>query len=562
MMKKLGFPRAVAAVGLATGLVAAGLFGSTASGEQASSRFRRLPAGYLDAGADHSCAILDTGQVRCWGDGFSGRLGYGNTEDIGDGEAPGSVGPVDVGSGRTAMAIAGGDAHTCAILDTGEVRCWGAGDYGRLGYGNEADVGDTEPPGSRGPVDLGEGQSAVAISTGAEHTCAILGTGGVRCWGEADYGRLGYGNTEDIGDDEDPDSVGPVDLGPGRTAAAVSAGHDVTCAILDTAQVRCWGYGGNGQLGYGNTEAIGDDPGETPGSVGPVDLGSGRTAAVISTGDYHICAILDTGQVRCWGSNTNGQLGYGNTDGIGDDPGETPGSVGPVDLGPGRTAVAISAGASHTCAILDTGQVRCWGYGGDGQLGYGNTEAIGDDPGETPGSVGPVDLGAGRTAVAISAGEDHTCAVLDTGQVRCWGRGLYGQLGYGNTDTIGNDPGETPGGFGPVDLAGLIATTKAPHLSLKAKPKRDPQAPFRFKVRGKLSGPFILDDAVCSGDVVIKTKPKIAKRKTTELEFVGGKCTYHAKLKGRREGTARLIATFEGNGSLDPAKAKRKVRAG
>ncbi len=555
-MRIIGFARAVATGGLAMALVAGGFFGSTASGEQASSEFRRLPAGFLDATEAHTCAILDTGQVRCWGDGYSGRLGYGNQEDIGNDEVPGSVGPVDIGTGRTALAVATGETHSCVILDTRDVRCWGAGDYGRLGYGNEVDIGDTESPASAGPVDLGAG--AMAINAAVDHTCAILDAGQVRCWGEGDYGRLGYGGTEDIGDTEDPDSVGPVDLGAGRTAVAISAENDHTCAILDTGQVRCWGYGGDGELGYGNTDDIGDEPGETPGGFGPVDLGAGRTAVAIAAGSAHTCAILDTGQVRCWGYGGLGQLGYGNTENIGD--GETPGSVGPVDLGAGRTAVAISAGQSHTCAILDTGEVLCWGYGASGRLGYGNTENIGD--GETPGSVGPVDLGAGRTAVAISAGSSHTCAVLDTGQVRCWGSGLSGRLGYGNTDTIGNDPGETPGGFGPVDLAGLIATAKTPDLTLKAKPRRDRNEPFRFKVRGQLTGPFIMDAAVCSGDVVVRSKPKIAKKKAADLEFSGGECTYHAKLKAKQEGNARLISTFEGNGSLDPAKAKRKVRAG
>ena len=96
-------------------------------------------------------------------------------------------------------------------------------------------------------------------------------------------------------------------------------------------------------------------------SVGPVDLGAGRTARAIAAGFYHACAILDKGQVRCWGAGYYGALGYGNTSSIGDN--ETPGSVGPVDLGAGRTAVAITAGGYHTCAILDNGRVRCWGYG-------------------------------------------------------------------------------------------------------------------------------------------------------------------------------------------------------
>ncbi|MEQ9228218.1 MAG: hypothetical protein RLO15_17870, partial [Parvibaculum sp.] len=219
----------------------------------------------------------------------------------------------------------------------------------------------------------------------------------MRCWGLGSTGQLGYGNTTTIGDDESPASVGPVDLGPGRTATAISAGSSHTCAVLDTGQVRCWGLGSDGQLGYGNIDDIGDD--ESPASVGPVDLGPGRTATAISAGDFHTCAVLDTGEVRCWGMGSAGQLGYGNLNAIGDD--ETPASAGPVDLGPGRMALAISADALHTCAILDSGRLRCWGFGGDGQLGYGNTATIGDD--ETPAAAGPADLGGTLVTRVASA---------------------------------------------------------------------------------------------------------------------------------------------------------------
>ena len=417
---------------------------SRGSAEQASSSVLSVDAGRLDAGDVHACAILDNDTVRCWGFGGNGRLGYGNTTDIGDTETPGSVGPVDLGVGRTAKAITAGASHTCALLDDDTVRCWGAGANGRLGYGNTTDIGDTETPGSVGPVDLGVGRTAKAITAGASHTCAILDDDTVRCWGLGTGGRLGYGNTTDIGDTETPGSVGPVDLGVGRTAKAITAGASHTCALLDDDTVRCWGFGGSGRLGYGNTTDIGDT--ETPGSVGPVDLGVGRTAKAITAGASHTCALLDDDTVRCWGFGGDGRLGYGNTSTIGDT--ETPGSVGPVDLGVGRTAKAITAGTLHTCALLDDDTVRCWGFSGSGRLGYGNITNIGDT--ETPGSVGPVDLGVGRTAKAITAGGSHTCALLDDDTVRCWGLGTTGRLGYGNTDTIGDT--ETPGSVGPIDL--------------------------------------------------------------------------------------------------------------
>ena len=141
--------------------------------------------------------------------------------------------------------------------------------------------------------------------------------------------------------------------------------------------------------------------------------------AQVGAGLYHTCAVLGDGNVRCWGFSGDGQVGYGNTNVIGDN--ETPAAAGPVDLGAGRTATALAVGDYHSCAVLDNGTVRCWGYGNEGQLGLISRLSIGDN--ESPGSVGPINVGTGRTATAITAGGNHTCAVLDDGNVRCWGLG-------------------------------------------------------------------------------------------------------------------------------------------
>ncbi|MBK8293864.1 MAG: DUF11 domain-containing protein [Solirubrobacterales bacterium] len=443
---------------LVLGVLIAGLVllvgGKPAIAEQSESMTRSVQAGKVAVGGAHACAVLDTGAVRCWGSGINGRLGYANTNDIGDNETPASAGPVDLGAGRSAVAVTAGLSHTCAVLDNGTVRCWGNGGSGRLGYGTTASIGDDETPGSVGQVDLGAGRTAVDVVAGASHTCALLDNGTVRCWGDGFPGQLGYGNTNSIGDNESPASAGPVDLGAGRTAVALTAGDIHTCALLDNGTVRCWGSGASGKLGYGNTSDIGDD--ETPGTVGPVDLGAGRRAVAISAGSGHTCVVLDTGAVRCWGSGANGRLGYGNTTTIGDT--ETPGSVGPVDIGTGRSAVAITAGLSHTCALLDNGTVRCWGSDSNGRLGNSSpVEDIGDN--ETPGAVGPVDLGSGLNAVAVAAGDAHSCAVLDSGALRCWGFGGNGRLGYGNTDVIGDN--ETPASVGPLNLGGSLVATVA-----------------------------------------------------------------------------------------------------
>jgi len=409
----------------------------------------QIEAGRLDAGENHTCTVLAGDSVRCWGFGADGRLGYGNYETIGDFETPGSVGPVQLGQGAT--AISAGGYHSCAVLVDAGIRCWGYAVAGVLGYGNRNNIGDNETPGSAGPVDVGSGRTAQAVTTGQSHTCAVLDLGGVRCWGISRNGRLGSADPAlpTIGDTETPASVGPVDLGSERSASAISAGNEHTCALLDDQTVRCWGNNADGRLGYPDRAdaAVGDD--ETPGSAGPVSLGRGASA--ITAGGMHTCALLDDASVRCWGSGARGQLGYANTHNVGDN--ETPATAGPVDLG-GRGAKAISAGDFHTCALLDDGSVRCWGSGSDGRLGYGRLEfgigpsVVGDN--EVPGSVGPVDLGPGRTALAITTGERHTCAHLDDDSLRCWGYGAVGSLGYCDQNDVGDN--ETPGSMGPVVL--------------------------------------------------------------------------------------------------------------
>lgn len=424
------------------------------------------PAAGLDAGTNHTCALLTDGGVRCWGFSGDGELGYGNRNTIGDDETPASAGPVSLGAARTATAIAAGDYHTCALLDDGSVRCWGLGADGRLGYGNIRDVGDDEVPGSVGPVFLGTGR-ARAITAGGSHTCALLDNGSVRCWGFAYQGQLGNSSQVTIGDTETPGSVPVVDLG-GHTAKAISAGEAHTCALLDNDSVLCWGDNSFGQLGYGNNANIGDD--EAPGSVGPVNFGVGRTATAIGAGGSHTCALLNDASVRCWGLGRNGQLGYGDTNNIADSA--RPNLAGPVNLG--RSASAISAGGTHTCARLDDGSVRCWGNGGRGRLGYGSTMDVGDD--ELPSAVSPVNLGPGRQALAVSPGQSHTCARLDDGSVRCWGYGGNGRLGYCNENDIGDD--EAPGSVGPVDLGSGGAACAAGSSVVRA-PVNAPQSAVR-----------------------------------------------------------------------------------
>jgi len=400
----------------------------TGDGGWSGDALKLAPTVLLAAGDAHTCVITAAGAVRCWGDNAYGQLGYGSVTRIGDNEPPSTAG--DVSLGGVPVQIVAGGAHTCALLENGAVRCWGDSMYGQLGYGNTTRIGDDETPASAGDVNVG--LPAIQIAIGVAHSCVVTVTGGVRCWGDSMYGQLGYGNKLVIGDDETPASVGDVDLGGTATAVAVGTAH--TCALMSTGAVRCWGDNMYGQLGYGVATTIGDD--EAPATAGDVPLGG--TAIAIAADEVHTCAVMSTGAVRCWGDNMFGQLGYGNTTRRGDD--EPASAAGDVPLG--GIAQEISVGIAHSCARLDTGAMRCWGDGFYGQLGYGSTTIIGDTE---PASAGG-DVPVGGTVMQISAGLEHTCARLTTGAVRCWGNGMFGRLGYANTQTIGdNEPASSAG---------------------------------------------------------------------------------------------------------------------
>ena len=428
-------------------------FAAIGRADQSGSAARGVQAGFLDVGREHACAVLGDGSVRCWGRNNVGQLGYGNTDDIGDNEQPSAAGPVHLGSGRTARAVATGTDHTCVLLDDGSVRCWGHNGVGQLGQGTTSDIGDNEQPDTVPPVQLGPGRTAVAITAGNAISCALLDDATVRCWGGDVYGQQGTnGPATAIGDNETPAQAPVVGLDLPALAISASTSNHV-CALLQGGRVGCWGEGAFGALGYGNNQDVGDD--EDPQDAGYVNLGTARTAKAISTGAYDSCAILDDDTVRCWGYGQYGRLGLGNQNSVG--MSNAPASAPVLDFGAGHTVQAVSAGGAltplaHACAILEDGTVRCWGHNPSGQLGYGDASDIGDN--EAAGAGGPVSLGPGRTASAIAAGDGSTCALLDDGAVRCWGLGTFGRLGTGSAQTIGDN--ELPVTAPPAGLGGAL----------------------------------------------------------------------------------------------------------
>ncbi|MFM7618137.1 MAG: RCC1 domain-containing protein [Actinomycetes bacterium] len=167
---------------------------------------------------------------------------------------------------------------------------------------------------------------------------------------------------------------------------------------------------------------------------------------------HHTCALLDNGTVKCWGANSGGQLGLGDNQPRGYVPGQMGDTLPAVALGTGRTATQLAAGSTSMCAVLDNGTVKCWGLNYDGELGLGDTNDRGDGPGEMGDALPVVALGTGRTATQLTAVGDHTCALLDNGTVKCWGRNDSGQLGLGATNDRGDGPGEMGDTLPTVDL--------------------------------------------------------------------------------------------------------------
>lgn len=235
-----------------------------------------------------------------------------------------------------------------------------------------------------------------------------------------------------------------------NTGVKLAIGQGHTCELLDDGQVKCWGDNDTGQLGLGDTNAYVGGNGGNGGFMAPVDLGSGRRALTLVAGADHTCARLDDGRVKCWGDNAFGQLGLGSTQDRGDDPNEMGDHLPAVAFGAGRTVLELVAGSFHSCVRLDDGRVKCWGDNSSGQLGLGDSENRGDGPNEMGDSLPAVNLGSGRKAVALWAGPYHTCARLDNRQVKCWGDNSAGQLGLGDTENRGDNPGEMGDFLPPV----------------------------------------------------------------------------------------------------------------
>ena len=336
----------------------------------------------LVTGNWNTCAVGSDGLVYCWGRNGNGQIGNGQTSTNTCGNSGHKCKDVPTAtslignSGDDILSIAFGHQHACALLDTGDVECWGRNNAGQIGQGG----GDQSTP---LPVNLGAGRTATSIYAGGHYTCAILDDESVKCWGQNTDGQLGIGSTTNT---NTPTTINS--LGSGRKAITLATAFNSICALLDDGSVKCWGDDSQGQLGNGGSNSDLNSP---PASA--INLGAGRTAKAITAGEFHFCAILDDDSIKCWGDGANGKLGTGST-GDQNTPTSTSGS-----FASGRYAVVIDAGYEHTCVILDNGDLTCWGGDAKGQLGNGATTGTKSSLQSTA-----VNLGTGRTAISLSAG--------------------------------------------------------------------------------------------------------------------------------------------------------------
>jgi len=240
-----------------------------------------------------------------------------------------------------------------------------------------------------------------SISVGTDHSCALMTDGTLFCWGDSAFGQVGDGTTDR--------RLSPVQISGLSGVSAVTAGIQTSCALLSDKTITCWGRNDRAQTGNQR-----QDQALSP--VATLDI-TGATA--VSGGLDHTCALLSdaTVSIKCWGRNLYGQLGNAS------DGSFRPVSVRVQDDGYLTGATAISAGFYHTCALMQGGTVRCWGWNPFGQVGNGTTAN----------AQYPVAVSGLTGAIAISAGSRHSCALLTGGTVKCWGENYYGQLGNGLT---------------------------------------------------------------------------------------------------------------------------------
>ncbi|MCW1967131.1 MAG: clostripain-related cysteine peptidase [Anaerolineae bacterium] len=338
----------------------------------------------LGARARNTCAIAKTNGIQCWGNNSAGQLGDGTL-------APRAIPTQVIGLDSEVQTFAVGYYHMCAIKSNGALLCWGSNSNGQLG---------TEVIGNKyAPVDVKNIDGDIkAVSSGGRHSCVLMTLGAVKCWGDNASGQLGDNTTVN--------KAIPVTVFSLTEFSALSSGNDHTCAITQAGAAMCWGNNASGQLG--------DD--STSNRSSPTQVkGLAQKVVDIAAGDQFTCASLQDSSVQCWGRNVFGELGDGTT---------TSKSAPVVVAGLKVISGTLSAGNRHMCVITINNGAMCWGNNEKGQLGDGSTIN----------QSAPVKVkGLDNQVKHVTAGNNHSCAIVANGAAKCWGDNAEGGLGDGTT---------------------------------------------------------------------------------------------------------------------------------
>lgn len=351
--------------------------------------------GKISTGYYHTCGIDYSGAILCWGDNTYGQLGVDPSI-----AAESRIATLVSGFTSGSIEVAAGQHHTCALTGSGGVKCWGRNNYGQLGDGTTVS--------KSAPVDvLGLTSGVVHIATSANHTCAVLGSGGVKCWGDNYYGQLGNGTQTN--------QSSPVDVvGLANGIIQVTAGQGHTCALTRAGGVKCWGNNNAGQLGNGTQTKS-----ATP--VNVYSLSSGVSS--ISAGRDRSYAVIN-GRISWWGMHFTDHLSDTSFSTI-------PKDESSVMTGVDRTGVmSVDAGDAHTCVVMSSGNVKCWGKSDYSQVTFDYSY-----------SANPIIIsGLTSDTTLVSAGYQHTCVLNTSGVLKCWGANYDGQVGDGSGTSRRNSP--------------------------------------------------------------------------------------------------------------------------
>ena len=388
-------------------------------------------------GENFSCALFDIGKIKCWGQGSRGKLGNGQQTNIGI--APNQMGAalpyIDLGTSFKAISVTAGNDHVCALSAGGKVKCWGSNDFGALGLGGGGDRGVA--PNQMGDnlpyVDLGDG-IVTDVVTQKFSTCAIFSDGRLKCWGRNTNAQLGLEDTLPHG--ETPSQMGAglpyVNLGSGVKVKAIFPGWFHTCALTTENKLKCWGDGEDGATGQENPDTIGAAAGSMGNALKYVDVGGPIVDFCSSI--LHNCAVLADRSTRCFGyEDSIGRLGNGSHESTGYQPNSMGANIPTTPLSSGFATKSLSCGWRASCAILENDGLKCWGANDAGGIGLGARGNVGSDRGDMGDNLPYVNLGTNVQAQSVFYGGLHACVLTKTGHVKCFGNNNAGQLGLGDT---------------------------------------------------------------------------------------------------------------------------------